>query len=181
MAGADLTREDREALTEFLSKPLSFPAEFKNWLQGYLAQNIPQIPVSQLLGYKGTLANISIVNDFMEMSGGDRTWQEPGDGLPVEITGLADGTYFVCWGYLNYGGNLGSAHGRVGVSVNGADPTYYCESTSIDQGCSNWYAQVMSVKNGSDNNDLHLMYWFDNNGGAVAQFEKRWLVALRVT
>jgi hypothetical protein len=44
-----------------------------------------------------------------------------------------------------------------------------------------WKACQLIVKNGKDNNEVRLKYWFDLGGGAQAQFEHRWLSLIRIT
>lgn len=184
MSAAGLSQAERDSISQFLSKPLAFPPEFRNWLTDYLAVNTPFIPVSQLLGYKGTLANIAVADargNWTGLDAPERTWNSAPDGLGPSITGLADGTYFVMWGYNEPGENAGGARVRVGPSVNGASPSYYIESAHTDQGWTNWSCQQVSVTGGNDNNTIELKYYYDLNSGADAEFQYRWVAAIRVT
>lgn len=166
----------------YMSKPMDLPGEFKSWLTDYLAVNVPFIPVSQLLGYKGTLAQSDIAGDTadMVMSGGDRTWQDASDGDGPVISQLADGTYFVCFGVKTGRANVGSSETRYGPSVNGATPTTFATFMATDPDAMVWRAAVLSVA-GNDNSEIRMKYWFDNNGGASAQFQHRWLTCVRIT
>ena len=181
---SDLSEQDRERITDLLSRPLDFPSEFRSWLPDWLSINIPPIPVSQLLGYKGTLANVNIVNDAESVNSSwdaERTWVDLPSYGP-EIAGLADGVYFAIWGAFNSRGATGAADCHVGPSVNGADPTFYTISYFMtDQWYPNWCAAPLIVRNGTDNNAVTLKYWYDLSGGASAGFQYRWLVVLRVT
>lgn len=184
MSAADLTEQERQQINDFLSHPLDFPPEFKNWLTDWLGTNTPPIPVSQLLGYKGTLANIAVVDTQGAWTSADapeRTWNSAPDGLGPSITGLADGTYMAAWGVLNVSnGGAGGATDRCGPSVNGADPVYYTEVHCIDQGCASWKMAPLTLAN-KDNNTIELKYYYDLGGGGTGMFDHRWLMALRIT
>ncbi len=182
MAGADLSPEQRDQIDDFLGSPLKYPPEFKNWLSDWLSHNIPDIPVSQLLGYKGTLAHNQIVNDAESVDsswGPERTWIDlPSEG-PV-VSGLADGTYFVAWGLKCGRGGTGGATCRMGPGVNGEDPSWYTEFQATDPDAPVWRAAVLTVAN-DDNNEIRALYYYDLGGGATAQFEQRWMTVLRIT
>ena len=49
---AFLTGEERKDLQRSLSFPEDLPPKFKNWIQEYLAVNIPQIPISNIVGFQ---------------------------------------------------------------------------------------------------------------------------------
>ncbi len=173
-----LTPEQRDMVDSFLSVPMKFPSELKAWLPDYLSLNVPYIPVSQLLGYKGTLAHNEIVNDAIAVTSPERTWSDQGGPY---VTGLADGVYFCAWGCKTGRGATGGATTRMGVSVNGADPTAYATFQTTDPDAPVWRGQEVEARGGQDNNSIDASYWFDLGGGASAQFEQRWLTVLRVT
>lgn len=178
-----LTPEQRGQLDDFLGSPIKFPSEFKQWLTDYLAVNIPPIPVSQLLGYKPTLAHNVIDNAVINLdsgSGAERTWVQV-DGPLVD--NLSDGTYFAAWGAKMGRGSTGGATCRIGPSVNGADPSGFNYATfqANDPDAMCWKAAELVVKNGKDNNSVELYYWYDLGGGATADFLHRWLTLIRVT
>lgn len=180
MSAADLTPEERQQVNEFLASPLKYPPEFKNWLSDYLAVNPPNIPVNQLLGYKGTLAHNVIDNAEIAVNstdGPERTWNQF-DG--PSVTGVADGTYFIAYGAKTGRGATGGATNRLGVSVNGADPVTYATFGANDADAMVWRADIVSAENG-DNNTFEMYYWYDLGGGATAQFLHRWVTVLRVT
>ena len=174
---------ERNQYSAYLSNPMAFPGEFKAWLSDWLAVNVPYIPVSQISGYTGTVAQISIVNDYdTEPTGSqERVWQDIQHDGPV-LNNLNPGVYFVCYGYQDPGLNAGAQTVRVGISVNGADPTRYITSTHLDLGWNNWEAIVIDLTTtGVELNTLKMKYWWDLSGGAEAEFQYRWLMAMRIT
>lgn len=173
-----LTPEQRDQISSFLESPLKYPSEFKQWLTDYLATNIPPIPVSQLLGYKGTLARYEFVAGLADVTTPERTWTDLGG---PEITGLADGVYWAAWGVFNPGLHVGSSTNRMGLAINGVDPTSYCQSITVDTAKSVWRANRLTVKNGKDNNSVSARYYWDLSGGASGQFQRRWMALLRIT
>jgi len=177
-----LTPEQREKIQSFLSQPMKFPQEFKQYLTDYLATNIPPIPVSQLLGYKGTLARYDVIESFSDGNTADeRTWIDLPDATGPEVTGLADGVYWAAFGYHHPGFNAGGATQRMGPSINGADPGYYARSVALDAGKTVWRAARLNVVGGKDNNTVTCKYWYDLGGGADAEYDNRWLAMLRIT
>lgn len=180
-----LTPEQRATIETALASPIKFPSEFKQWLNDYLATNIPPIPVSQLLGYKATLAHNEIINteDLLNSSDfAERTWGDAPNYGPA-VSGLSDGTYFVAWGCKTGRGATGGVTTRIGISINGADPTgvNYAEFSATDPDAMITKAGVFVAKNGTDNNEIHCMYYFDGGGGFEAQFLHRWLTVMRVS
>lgn len=177
-----LTPDQRDQIDAFLGSPIKYPPEFKQWLTDYLAVNIPPIPVSQLLGYKPTLAHNEIVNPDEPQTSPERTWVDI-DTYGPAVPDLSDGTYFCAWGAKTGRGNAGGATTRIGLSVNGADPAGFNYATfqANDPDAMVWKACLATARNGKDNNEIRLKYWFDLGGGASAQFAHRWLTVIRVT
>jgi hypothetical protein len=177
-----LTPEQRDQIDGFLKQPLLLPSEFKSWLPDYLSQNIPYIPVSQLLGYKGTLANNSIVNTEIDLDAGyaaERQWNQYSTG--PSVTGLADGTYFLAYGCKTGRLLSGGATTRYGPAINGSDPTTYATFQATDPDAMVSRCAVASVTGANDNNTVECYYWYDLGGGAQAQFLHRWLTVIRIT
>lgn len=182
-----LSEGEIETLEGVLRTPILFPDEFKTWLTDWITINLPYIPISQVMGYKGTLANSSVVNtaDTANSSWApERAWvglQTPGP----QITGLADGEYFVSFGghmRLPVNDPAGAAEIRIGLSINGDDPSdYVWRGGGPERGYSGWRALPVDVKSGTDNNTLSLKYYYDLSPGQSAIFEYRWLTALRIT
>ena len=180
MSAADLSAAERAKIDQFLGSPLQFPPEFKNYLSDYLAVNSPFIPVSQLQGYKGTLARNAIINTEIDVNSGDapeRTWNQF-DG--PAITGLADGTYFVAFGCKTGRLTVGHALNKIGPAVNGSDPSVYAEFSDIDPDAMIWRATEVTAQN-NDNNTIELYYWYDLPNADASQFLHRWITTIRIT
>jgi len=177
-----LTQDQRDKIDQFLGNPLMFPPEFKQYLTDYLATNIPPIPVSQLLGYKGTLARYEFVANFSDgNTSPERTWTDLPDDLGPEVTGLADGVYWAAWGFWCPGFNAGGQTSRMGLSINGADPQSWAGAVALDAGKSVWRADRFRLAGGEDNNTLRALYYFDLGGGADGEFANRWMATMRIT
>jgi hypothetical protein len=186
-----LDQDGRANIQALLSDPINIPDEFRHWLLDWLTINLPPIPVSQISGYKGTLARVSVVNDQEQVDSAwhaERDWTDlPSDG--PRITGIADGTYFAAYGCQCDSGPHNSGigawnDGRVGASINDADPPTYWAYTApmgADGGYPVWRAHTIDVTGGGNNNDVSLKYYYDLASGAVATFLNRWLVLIRVT
>jgi hypothetical protein len=174
----DLNPEDRDRVNKFLSNPLDFPPEFKKWLLDYLAQNIPPVPVSQLLGFVQTRAHVADpVPDFNETSSSVYT------DLAIvgpSLAGLADGTYLVFHGceFASFDGF--EARGWMALSVNGAAAAdsranrCFLGGTRHD---TSFRGEAVICANG-DNNTITAMY---RSSVGVTDFGRRWLIAIRVS
>jgi len=174
-----LSPDQRDQIDEFLGNPIKYPEEFKQWLTDYLAVNVPPIPVSQLLGYKGTLARYAFEATLSDgNTTPERVWTDLGG---PEITQMADGTYWAAWGCQHPGTNAGAATMRMGLSVNGADPSEWTEATTLDDGVQVWKAGQVLLNAGTDNNTVSTRYYWDLSGGADGEFRRRWMVLLRIT
>lgn len=176
----DLTPEDIEEIKTLLSSPLTLPQEFKDWLPDWLATNLPPIPVSQLLGYRGLRYRYDVTVTRDNVTTPEHVWTALPTAGP-EITGMADGKYWAAWGYHAPGEHAGMSEQYMGLSINGADPTKYCKTITQDTGKTVWRADVFDVKNGLDNNTVTAEYQFALAGGAEAQFQRRWMILLRIS
>ena len=174
-----LTPEQRGQIDEFLGSPIKYPEEFKQWLTDYLAVNVPPIPVSQLLGYKGTLARYDHLVTTETLSSPTTTWTDLGTVGP-EIDKLADGVYWAAWGCY-VAANGGAVTNRMGLSVNGADPSTYAESTGVSTAKNMWRATQLLVKSGTDNNTVTAKFYTDPITGTGGDFAKRWMALMRIT
>jgi len=52
-----LTEEDRALLNKLLGNPREYPAAMKEWLPDWLALNLPNMPISQFIGYQRFVTN----------------------------------------------------------------------------------------------------------------------------
>lgn len=174
-----LTQSEMEEIKGYLSKPLELPPEFKTWLNDYVAVNLPPIPVSQLMGYRSTLANYDVVVTRDNETSPESAWTEITTPGP-EVAGLSNGTYWAAWGYHCPGEHAGQATTRMGLSINGADPATYCQALTLDTGKAVWRAAPLTLSS-KDNNTITAKYWFSLGGGAEGQFQRRWMIVLRIT
>ena len=180
MEGKDLSAADRAKTDKLLANPLDFPDEFRKWVLDWLGQNLPPIPVTQLLGFVQTRA----------YTASDVATQEPQSSSsyarlattgPI-ITGLNDGTYVVFFGCemgMQVDGGGGSK-GWASLSVNGATPTdgkavrAYNGGTRIDVG---WRADSVTCGAGPGNNTIELLY---RSSLGQEWFARRWMHAIRI-
>lgn len=178
-----LDAEGRDNIQELLRSPMTIPDEFKTWLLDWLAINIPQIPISQIEGYKNTVARGEQISTTVQLSGAyaEHTWLEL-DG--PQISGLGAGTYYIVWG-AHFSGVVGSGGYDIqcGPSINGADPTKFITMVYIggEHGYPGWRAGVFEVSGNGDNNEVHLEYKYSRDGGTEAKVSHRWMHLLRIT
>ena len=124
---ADLSDERKQQIKDYLSHPLLFPADFKNYVSDYVTTNIPKISVQQILGFE--LWQIKSAPEILtEQSRASTAYGDMATVGPV-ITGLSPGFYIVIWGCNTpYTGN--SNDGYMGISINGDTPTTSREAFS---------------------------------------------------
>lgn len=53
-----LTEKERELLHKLLGNPREFPAQMKEWMVDYTALNLPNLPITQFIGYQRFVANV---------------------------------------------------------------------------------------------------------------------------
>jgi hypothetical protein len=114
---AYLSPDERKALQRSLSFPEDLPPKFKSWMIDFIAVNIPQIPISQIVGFtKFTPVYNLLVNTF---GVGSTTYSEYG-GPEIQV---GKGTHLLLYGF-QFVENTGSTWGQgyVSPSVNGATP-----------------------------------------------------------
>lgn len=177
MEGKDLTEQDRTRTDKFLSNPLEFPDAFKKWLLDWLAQNIPPIPVNQLLGFVQTRAyvadDIPAFEATVSSSYDDLT--TPG---PI-LSGLADGSYLVFHG-CEIGSSDGfSAKGWESLSINGAAASDNNANRAFNGGTrkdTSFRGDLMTL-NAGGNNEIAMVY---RSSTGAPNFGRRWLLAIRV-
>jgi hypothetical protein len=173
----DLTEGDRNNVTRYLSSPLEFPSEFKKWLLDYLAQNIPPIPVNQLLGYVQTRAYVAedIVTSEAQVSS---SYDDLATVGPI-LTGMADGSYLVFHGCEIKSADGFSAKGWEALSINGSTPsdTKACRAfnggTRVDIA---FRGELVTLDVGG-NNEIAMQY---RSSLGIASFARRWMIAIRV-
>ena len=166
-----LTEADKESLTKLLGSPLDFPQPFKDWLQDYVALQLPLIPYKNFLGAK---LNIAKSSAYIAASEGtlSATYTDLTTVGPT-ITGLVDGQYVFLYGAHVNANDLA----WFSISINGA-------AASDDQGAmTSWQATLVrahlaTVKN-ANSNSVQMKYR-NGHGGTTKSFSNRWLAAIRV-
>lgn len=169
---ADLTDAERKQITDYLSHPILFPADFKNWVSDYVGMNIPKISVNQIFGFElWSVKSADPVESSITLS---NSASYASSGGPT-LTGLANGFYIVLWG-----GNVGSFisgdhEAMLGLSVNGATPTVAAASDAGSFGM----AALVDLTQGLGSNTLEVKYKL--NSSTSRSVQERWLHALKVT
>lgn len=64
---------EREKITRFFSHPLFIPSSFKTWMIDHLATEIPNLPVSQVLGSGGVARGLDVSTGAVAASGAGTT------------------------------------------------------------------------------------------------------------
>lgn len=181
---ATFTEEERQRVTNLLSRPLFFPEEFKKWLPDWLAQNMPVVPVYALQGYKATRAGYDeVLNDAGTVEAApDSAWGTQATPHPT-VENLTDGNYLVIWGAYFEGGDQSSG-GYIGISINGSTPTNELSAFGdplLDDGLWVSRAHVFEVTGGANGlNTLEAkIKLVDNSGAGTILYGSRYMVTLR--
>lgn len=113
---ADLSKEDRDRISQRLGAPIHFPPEFKTWLLDYIAVNIPVLPISHFLGYVSTKAYSNLVETVENTDSGSYT-----DMATVgPQLSLPRGRYLLLYGAtLAAVSSPGANAGKMSPSING--------------------------------------------------------------
>lgn len=178
MEGKDLSEGDRDRTNRFLSSPLEFPGAFKTWLLDYLAQNIPPIPVSQMLGFVQTRAYVADPVPTQESTASSSYVQLSTVG--PKLTGLADGSYVVFHGCEFVSADGFSAKGWEALSLNGAAPVdakanrCFLGGTRRD---TSFRGESVTLAAGG-NNSIEALY---RSSLGIPAFLRRWMLAIRIS
>lgn len=174
---AYLSSEERKALQRSLSFPEDLPPKFKSWLIDFIAVNIPQIPISQIVGFSQFTATPSfIAPNEATMS---QTYVDLAT-LGPQISGLADGKYLfllaaqVVKGVVNDGGMASlSCNGSTPVDADSlilSDTSAVAQNTTVSRA-------VQKTLAGGGNNVVTMKYRTIN--ASSISFANRSLIALR--
>ena len=171
---AFLTNEERKDLQRSLSYPEDLPPKFKNWIQEYIAVNIPQIPISQIVGFS-QFRVISAPFIFASEITSLTAYTNLGTIGP-EISGLSDGQY-VLWYGCAIDPSVAAEEGAVSVSIN--DAAASDNDGAVVEGVNrvNVSISVLKTLSAGGNNKVTLKYK-TLNGNSTA-FARRWLIALK--
>jgi hypothetical protein len=172
-AGSFLSSEERQMVRRLLGFPEEFPPEFKEWLLDYLAVNIPQIPIGNIMGFSQYQA---VVGTRVDGQGSTTSTSYIDlDGGHPQITGLGSGDYLIFHGCaLETSG--ASITGRQTVKYNDeaalSDNAILSDSTSIVSS-----SRVVTKTFSNNNNTIKCQYAVE--GAGTAYFQLRWLIALK--
>ena len=174
--------EERKMWQRFTSFPEELSPKFRSWLIDFIAVNIPQIPISQIVGFNQVeqveVTTATVATDQSTTSGSytDLTTVGP------QLTGLRAGRYIVQHGCLlvNDGGTSGWKAFQ-SVSVNGAaavdgDAVQHNVGSNGDQTCSVATTLVKDLT--GTTNTIVCKYRIGIAGNCRAA--NRWLVAQRI-
>lgn len=178
---AFLTNEERKDLQRSLSYPEDLPPKFKNWIQEYIAVNIPQIPISNIVGFqifKDQLAAqdaaIAAAAVTVSSTANEATITAGGALNDPQLTALQSGTYIFHFGCLAGISGSGTDSINADLAFAGVADTAsriqngFGPATSISRA----YKKVLSTAT-----DVSMHY--GQSGGSSPSWSARWIVALR--
>lgn len=173
--GSPLSGDEIRYLDRLLSDPLAYPAIFKNWLLAYLRDNLRGLPLSSVSNAGGLVdygGPIVTREQILATGYGNLATVGP------SITGLPSGVFVVSHGCALFI-NAGGVRAYQSVSINGGTPSddNAVVSEQATLGPSGSFSFVASLQ--AESNDLLLQYRAANVAGA--QFERRWLEAIRIS
>lgn len=168
----DLDERDIELQRRLFANVLRFPKEFKTWLADYVALNIPDIPVSQLIGFSGFTVKVATRVNTSETTT-SATFTDLATVGP-QLTGLADGQYMFVAAC-----SILSSTGQdtfAGVKVNSTDPADADCAVLLASGANLGITFVSATLAAGGNNTVKVVY---RTAGGTATFARRQLVGLR--
>ena len=172
---AYLSSDERKALQRSLSLPEDLPPRFKSWLIDFIAVNIPQIPVSQIIGFK-QIDQVEVSTN--EVATGESTTSGTYTDLSTvgpQLTTLRDGRYVVFFGASSW--NNGSQVSYMSPSINGATALdVNAAMSSVTTAIS--VTRALSVDLTSGTNTLVCKYRTDF--ATLGSYQARWLIAQRI-
>ena len=169
---AEITPEEKQKINDYLSHPLDFPPDFKDWMADYFATNIPKIPLSQVFGFQLWRVHSASPIDTGQ-STSSTSYTDLGTVGPT-LSNLSKGYYIVMFGADVSFFSPGNTR-TIGLSIDGAAPVAGNEAP----GNVGSIGLVCLVNLATDAlHELKLKY---KVSGGTFTFSKRWLHALRVT
>ena len=173
-----LSQEERSVLQRMLGFPEDIPDVFKSWLIDFMAVNIPQIPISQIVGFSQFTAIPSSVGQVDSTT--STAYVDLANVGPM-ISGLSDGKYIFIYSCVIRKGALNGG-GRASISINGSNPS---DDDSIQLKDLNAIEQDTTVSravhktlSGGGNNIVKMKYR-TFAGLSTVTFYNRSLVSLR--
>ncbi len=160
-------------IAKFLADPISnLPPEFTKWLEDFQALNIPQIPISQIVGFTGFVGKFNKVTTAVSESTGSTAYVDLATPGPM-LTGLADGTYFFLYGAEVFDSPGFSA--ELTLSMNSGTPAPGDLATAASG-----IALGFTTATLKNNNDNSVRMVYATSGGGTASFNRRALFGLRL-
>lgn len=169
----DLSEQELDLLRRLFGNPLRFPKEYKTWLADYLALNIPDIPVSQLIGFTGFTVQVATRVNTSETTT-SATFTDLATTGP-QLTGLPDGQYM----FAAATSILSSTNQDTfaGVKINSTDPADAdCAALIGASGALLTVTFVSATLDAGGNNTAKVVY---RTAGGTATFARRQLIGLR--
>lgn len=173
----EIVRLLREGL---LKDPIKWPSSTKSWLANWLPLELPDIPISQIVGFSNYTIEVATTITTQE----NRTSATYGALTTAgpSLTGMPAGQYIFFFAFAGTNDTSGKA-ALMNVSFNGATP-----GTDNDAA---WAANTPGTQNTSamsfvtqtftaDNNSATAVYRTEAGTGETARFSRRRLAALRI-
>lgn len=172
---AYLSVEERKFLQRFLSYPEDLPPRFKSWILDHVAVNIPQIPISQIVGFTQFTPNVATTILTSESTTSTSYANLATTG--PELLGLADGVYLILFGCQTAA--IASGEGAsVSISVNGDTASDDDSCVAEDQpGSATIMRAVAKELRAGGSNTIRVQYRVNAGTGT---FLRRWLIAIRM-
>lgn len=177
----DFKSQLRDFLITFFKDSYQFPREYKNWLQDYIAINIPDIPVSQVQGYSNATPNpaTTVVTSETKTSATYGALTTAGPSL----TGLSQGKYLFIFGCVGSVDTNGRA-ALMNLAFNGSNPgddndAVWITSTPADHltSATSWVTRTFTT----DNNSAASVYRVSSGTGETGTFTRRRLLGIRLS
>lgn len=172
-AGSFLSQEERQQVRRLLQFPEEFPPEFKEWLLDYLAVNIPQIPIGNIMGFSQYQAVVGTRVDG-QGSTSSTSYVDLDGGHPI-ITGLGAGDYLVMHGCA-IESSANNITARQTVKYNNetalSDNAIMSDSQQIVSS-----SRIVTKTFTNNNNQIKCQYAVE--GAGTGFFQLRWLIALK--
>lgn len=170
----NLSRSDQQLWRKLNASVTDITPEFKAWLVDFILVNVvPQIPVSQLSGFRSFTSTHDEIPNAETIS--STTYTDLATVGP-QLTDLSDGSYSFLFG-CNYSSSAGG-DGYMALSVNGAAPSDAL-AAYIRPSVANRYNLVrgveMTIKSGAANT-VKAQYRVSSGTNG---FESRWLIGQR--
>lgn len=170
----------RDFLVGFFKDSYQFPREYKNWLQDYIAINIPDIPVSQVQGYSNATPNPASTIATSETTA-STTYTALTTAGP-SLTGLSQGKYLFIFGCVG----ATSADGRsalMNIAFNGNNPADDDDAVWISSNPADHLASGVSwvTKTFTTDNNSAVAVYRSTNAAATGTFSRRRLVGIRLS